>query len=67
VKLFKLNDRIDFGKHRGLTIKEIIEDDPTYLEWALDEVGGFELDDVALEALERALGRWSVLWVWMTL
>lgn len=55
MKPFKLNDKITFGKHKGLTIKEIIEDDPSYLEWALDEVDGFELDDAAIAALELAL------------
>lgn len=55
MKPLKLNDKITFGKHRGLTIKEIIEDDPTYLEWALDEIDGFELDAAATAALELVL------------
>lgn len=44
-----------FGKHRGETIKEIISDDVTYIEWALDEVDGFELDEAAMDLYEKQL------------
>lgn len=54
---YGLETKIALGKHRGATIREIIEDDPSYLEWALDEIDWFELDDAAQALLERALER----------
>ncbi len=50
-----LIDKITFGKYRGDTIKEIIDNAPTYIEWALDEVDWFELDDEAMAEYERAI------------
>ena len=44
---YSLDDRIDFGKYKGDTIREIIDDDSVYIEWALSEVGGFDLDEEA--------------------
>lgn len=52
-----INDRIGFGGYSQSTIGEIIDDDPTYLEWALDEVNGFQLSDRARELLTEALGQ----------
>lgn len=52
----KLTDSITFGKHKGEVIQEIIDDDPDYLAWAIDEIVWFELDDQACQALEQALG-----------
>ncbi len=45
-----------FGIHKGETVAEVIEDDPSYIEWCLDDVDGFELDSEASAALEKALG-----------
>jgi len=52
---YKLTDILAFGKHRGRSIKEIAFDDPTYIEWALDETDDFELDDEAMEVYESAI------------
>jgi len=54
-KKFSLSDKLTFGKHKGCTIEEIIEDDPGYLEWAIDEIEWFELDEVAARKLEKNL------------
>lgn len=44
--VYSLDDVIDFGKYKNKTIREIIDDDPDYIEWALDETDnfGFDLD-----------------------
>lgn len=50
-----LSDKINFGKHKGQTIQELIDEHPTYLEWAVDEIERFALDDNANQALSLAL------------
>lgn len=52
---YKLTDKISFGRHKGEAIQDIIDDDITYIEWAIDTVDGFELDDDALEFFNEAL------------
>lgn len=52
-----IHDILGFGGYSKATIGEIIDDDPTYLEWALDEVDGFELTDPAAKLLAKALGQ----------
>ena len=37
------------------TIRQICNQDPTYLEWVLDNIDGFELDDEAMERLSLDL------------
>jgi hypothetical protein len=48
--------RFDFGKHRGEAFIDVVEEDPGYVEWCLDEVVGFAerldpdyLEEVRLE------------------
>lgn len=37
--------KLDFGKHKGKTIEEILECDPTYIRWAIKTISGFELSE----------------------
>ena len=55
---YRLEDPIAFGKYKPqrLTIAQIIDRDPTYIEWLLDNVDRFDLDDEAFEYYERQLG-----------
>jgi hypothetical protein len=50
---YGLNDRISFGKYEHDTIEEILDKDPDYIEWALDQIEGFSLDEEALEYAEE--------------
>lgn len=52
---FALYDTLPFGKYKGSTIKEIIEDDPSYIEWCQDAIDDFELNDSAADYLEETL------------
>lgn len=52
---YGLYNMIDFGKHEGRHIRQIIQDDPDYLVWCLENVSGFELTDEADEVLEDRL------------
>jgi hypothetical protein len=56
IKEFSLSDKLTFGKYKGYTIEEILEDDPSYLEWAIDEIEWFELDYIAAQKLNDNLG-----------
>ena len=45
-----LNYLLTFGKHKGLTIGQVIYREPSYIEWCINE-RIFVLDDEADEAL----------------
>jgi hypothetical protein len=32
-----LDDVLKFGKHKGATMRDVIEKHPEYIQWALDE------------------------------
>lgn len=34
---YRLDTVVRFGKHEGLTIKQIIQEDPTYIYWMFDK------------------------------
>lgn len=48
-----LQDRLDFGKHRGKTLEEVIEEDPRYIRWALREIDRFDITEAAEAYLEQ--------------
>lgn len=35
-------DVLTFGKHKGLTIEDVFNEDPQWLEWAMENVEGFD-------------------------
>jgi uncharacterized protein (DUF3820 family) len=44
----ELESELEFGKHQGRSIKDILDDDPDYIRWMFSE--GFDLgDDVYYE------------------
>lgn len=55
-KEFSLSDKLTFGKHKGSTIEEVLEDDPNYIEWAIDEIEWFELDQNATNKFNDVQG-----------
>lgn len=53
---YGLYSRIKFGDHRGKWISTIIEKDPGYIRWCLDNVKDFRLTreaEIELEMSER--------------
>ena len=56
IPLFTLSDGLAFGKHKGKLIRNIIEDDPQYVDWCLDKKI-FELDAEAKSFLRDRLER----------
>jgi len=54
----KLEDRFYFGKHSkpySRTLRWVIEHDPEYVVWCLENIDDFDLDLEADEELEKAL------------
>ncbi len=52
-----LNSRLGFGKYSGRTVRKVIDVDPDYIEWALNEVDDFDLDDNAMRYLGKHFWR----------
>lgn len=44
VKIYKLDDRMNFGKHKGKLILNLIDEAPDYLIWAHENVVFFNLE-----------------------
>lgn len=56
MSIYNLKSNMNFGKYSGLTIKEILSRDPSYLIWAFENIEWFELDKEVLdEAVEKSL------------
>ena len=43
--IYQPEDILRFGKHRNKTIRQVYEDDPTYIRWCLDSIDTFEMSD----------------------
>jgi hypothetical protein len=41
--VFNLRRSMPFGKYRGYSMKSIIDQDPGYVYWAMENIGGFSL------------------------
>lgn len=51
-----LNYFLTFGKHKGKTLKQVIEEEPSYIEWCMNErifVLDEEADELLLDAIEE--------------
>lgn len=48
-----LDDQFQFGKHEGAFLWAIIESNPGYVDWCLENITGFELDNDAYIYLDR--------------
>jgi hypothetical protein len=43
---YELEDTLNFGKHKELTVEEIIIEHPSYFQWLLDETNHEFADEV---------------------
>lgn len=50
---FGLKSKLTFGKYKGDTVEEVLNNKPSYLEWAIDTIEWFELDEEAQGELEK--------------
>lgn len=49
---YSLEDTFPFGKYKGEQIEDVIEDDPSYLEWVVEN-DVFNLDEDVIKVLEK--------------
>jgi hypothetical protein len=47
VKVYNLDTKFDFGKYRGWAVKEVIYEDPGYVEWCLKNIKHFTISNNA--------------------
>ena len=40
-----LSFKLNFGKHKGKTIDEILHEEPTYIRWCLENIYWFKLSE----------------------
>lgn len=50
-KIYALDDTLEFGKHKGKTLREVIKEDWSWVEWAIDQSEHFfcDINDVMKE------------------
>jgi hypothetical protein len=58
---FRLKDELPFGQYKEDTIEEVIEKDPDYIIWAINNVEDFELDEEATRALREVMDEVPIL------
>jgi uncharacterized protein (DUF3820 family) len=46
--------KMPFGKHKGRTIQTIINTEPSYITWLIENIPTVEFSDGVIEALEEA-------------
>lgn len=49
--ILSLTDVLTFGKHKGKTVASVMDRDPNWLHWAIDNVLYFELSREAMKQL----------------
>jgi hypothetical protein len=50
---FHVNDKFTFGKYKGTTVRKVIEDNPNYIAWAIDNVSFFKPTKEVIELAKR--------------
>lgn len=46
-------DRLPFGKYRGRTVRDIMNNDPQYLWWVIENMIDFRIADELHDEIER--------------
>ena len=54
-KVHQLDDALPFGKHKGKSLREVIEDDSSWIIWAMENIADFEISDLAQNELDLVL------------
>jgi hypothetical protein len=57
IMMYDLDTKLGFGKYKGLTVEQILEHDPSYLLWLLENVERFEVDHVLQDTIMKACGK----------
>lgn len=43
-----INNKLEFGKHKGKTLQVVMKEDPNWIHWALQNIKDFKLNKNAL-------------------
>jgi hypothetical protein len=60
MKVYTLNTKFDFGKHKSETLKEVVDLDYSYIEWCLIYHREFLISDDVLNEIKQADQTFSV-------
>jgi hypothetical protein len=52
--IYDLDTPLQFGKYRGTTVEDVLDSDPAYLLWCLENVERFEVDKTLQDAITQA-------------
>jgi hypothetical protein len=52
-KTYNLKDELPFGKHKGEILEDVIDDDPEYVDWMVENISSFDLSVDALDYLRN--------------
>ena len=52
-----LTNVLEFGKHKGEKIQDVMKSDPNWIHWALQNIPTFKLNPTALKALPPQVKR----------
>ncbi len=56
MKEYNLETSLSFGKHKGMTIAEVMETSPSYITWCVRNIESFALQGEAIDALSKKKG-----------
>lgn len=59
ISKLSLRDIITFGKHSGKSVKEVITQDPMWLDWAIQNIKSFSISDYAKEQVRIAVNEYN--------
>jgi hypothetical protein len=45
--IYGLADKLNFGKYKGIAVKELVEENPNYLLWCEENIAWFKLSTFA--------------------
>jgi hypothetical protein len=57
-KIFFIHSKMDFGKYKGIGVKELLSSDPEYILWCYMNVEGFEIIGTDVDALRKRVESW---------
>ena len=47
ITIYQLSDKLPFGKHKGQTIRQVLQSDPSYILWCVEKLDRFAMSDEA--------------------
>lgn len=50
ITTYKLTDKLPFGKHKGQTIRQVLQSDPSYILWCVEKLDRFAMSDEAWDS-----------------